>query len=134
MAKLLGATRAANRKVIIVASLVHRKAGDNPHLWYDPATMLVYAKAIAIALGERDPSHKADYDQRLQVFLASLQPMQAKIVELRGKFTRNTGHGDRAGGRLPGCGARSQDAQRAIPTCGDEQHRTARIRCWRLRE
>lgn len=87
MAKLLGAARSANRNVIIVANLVHRKAGDNPHLWYDPATMPVYAKAVAVALGERDPGHKADYDQRLQVFLTSLQPMQAKIVELRSKFT-----------------------------------------------
>jgi len=86
MAKLLGATRAANRKVIIVANLVHRKAGDNPHLWYDPATMPVYAKALAVALGERDRGHKNDYEQRLQVFLTSLQPIQAKIAELRAKF------------------------------------------------
>jgi zinc/manganese transport system substrate-binding protein len=87
MAKLLRATRAANRKVIIVATLVHRKTGENPHLWYDPATMPVYAKALATALGESDPSQKADYDQRLQAFLTSLQPIQAKIAELRGTFT-----------------------------------------------
>jgi zinc/manganese transport system substrate-binding protein len=87
MAKLLAASRSANRKVIIVASLVHKKAGDNPHLWYDPATMPVYAKAMTAALVERDPSHRADYDQRLQAFLASLQPLDAKIADLRGKFT-----------------------------------------------
>ena len=86
MAKLLGGLRSANRKVIIVADLVHKKAGDNPHLWYDPATMPTYAKALAAALVERDPGHKADYDQRLQTFLASLQPLDAKIAELRGKF------------------------------------------------
>jgi len=86
MAKLLSASRSPNRKVIIVANLMHRKAGDNPHLWYDPATMPTYAKALAAALAERDPAHKADYDQRLEVFLAALQPLQAKIAELRGKF------------------------------------------------
>ena len=86
MAKLLAASRRANRKVIIVANLVHRKAGDNPHLWYDPATMPVYAKALTAALVERDPSHRQDYDQRLQAFLASLQPMDAKIADLHGKF------------------------------------------------
>src|ERR1700759_3793444 len=59
MAKLLGATRSANRKVIVVANLVHRKAGDNPHLWYDPATVPAYAKALAAALDEHDPNHKA---------------------------------------------------------------------------
>jgi zinc/manganese transport system substrate-binding protein len=87
MAKLLAASRSANRKIIIVASLVHKKAGDNPHLWYDPATMPAYAKAVAAALVERDPSHRADYDQRLQAFLVSLQPLDAKIADLRGKFT-----------------------------------------------
>ena len=50
MAKLLAAARSANRTVIVVADLVHRKPGDNPHLWYDPATMPAYAKALAAAL------------------------------------------------------------------------------------
>ena len=86
MAKLIAASRAPNRKVIIVANLVHKRAGDNPHLWYDPATMPVYAKAVTEALVERDPSHRQDYDQRLQAFLASLQPLDAKIADLHGKF------------------------------------------------
>ena len=50
MAKLLAAARSPDRKVIVVADLVHRKAGDNPHLWYDPPTMPAYAKALAAAL------------------------------------------------------------------------------------
>ena len=86
MAKLLSAARSANRKVIIVANLVHKQAGDNPHLWYDPPTMPAYAKALTVALSERDPAHKAEYAQRLTAFLASLQPVQAKIAEMRAKF------------------------------------------------
>ncbi len=45
-----------------------------------------YAKALAAALSQRDPGHRPDYDQRLQAFLASLQPLEAKIADLRGKF------------------------------------------------
>jgi zinc/manganese transport system substrate-binding protein len=86
IAKLLAASRAPNRKVVIVANLMHKKAGDNPHLWYDPATMPTYAKALTATLAESDPAHKADYEQRLQAFLASLQPLQAKIADLRAKF------------------------------------------------
>ena len=86
MTKLLAASSSANRKVIVVANLIHKKAGDNPHLWYDPATMPTYAKALAAALTERDPNNKSDYDRRLQTFLASLHPLDTKIAELRSKF------------------------------------------------
>jgi zinc/manganese transport system substrate-binding protein len=87
MAKLLAASRSPNRKVIVVANLVHRKAGENPHLWYDPPTMPAYARALAATLMERDFSHKEDYQQRLSTFLASLRPMEAKIADLRSRFS-----------------------------------------------
>jgi zinc/manganese transport system substrate-binding protein len=86
MTKLLAASRSPNRKVIIVADLAHRKPGDNPHLWYDPPTMPAYARALAAELSERDPTHKGDHDQRLRAFLASMQPLEAKIAELRRKY------------------------------------------------
>jgi zinc/manganese transport system substrate-binding protein len=90
MAKLLAASRSPNRGVIIVADLVHRKTGDNPHIWYDPATMPTLAKALAAMLAERDPGHKDDYRQRLGVILASLQPMDAKIADLHSMFAGTT--------------------------------------------
>lgn len=79
MAKLLGAARASDRRVIVVADLVGRKTGDNPHIWYDPATMQACARALAEALSAEDPPHQADYQQRLAKFAASLQPITAKI-------------------------------------------------------
>ncbi len=87
MAKLLTVSRSPNRKVIVVANLVHRKPGDNPHLWYDPPTMPAYAKALAETLAERDPVHQADYQQRLRNFFASLQPIETTVTELRGKYS-----------------------------------------------
>jgi zinc/manganese transport system substrate-binding protein len=86
MTKLLSATRSPARKVIVVADLVHRKAGDNPHLWYDPPTMPAYGKALVAALSERDPAHAGEYDQRLQTFLASLQPLDEKISDIRRQY------------------------------------------------
>jgi zinc/manganese transport system substrate-binding protein len=86
MTRLLSAVRAPGRTAIIVADLVHSKAGDNPHLWYDPATMPVYADALAATLSGRDPAHKNDYDQKLRAFLASLQPIRAKIAELHQQY------------------------------------------------
>ncbi|HVT53051.1 MAG TPA: metal ABC transporter solute-binding protein [Dongiaceae bacterium] len=86
MEKLLAASPSSDRKTIVAADLVGRKSGDNPHLWYDPATMTTVAEAIAAELARVDPDHKADYDTRLQAFTASIQPIQDKIAALRQKY------------------------------------------------
>jgi zinc/manganese transport system substrate-binding protein len=82
MEKLLGAARGSERKVIVVADLVGKKSGDNPHIWYDPATMSAYGRALADALGEADPAHRDQYQQRLARFEQSLAPIHAKIETL----------------------------------------------------
>jgi zinc/manganese transport system substrate-binding protein len=86
MEKLLKASPRSGRTVIVAADLVNRKAGDNPHLWYDPATMPAVAGALAAALGAADPVHKDDYEARLKTFLASLDPLEQKITAIRRKF------------------------------------------------
>jgi zinc/manganese transport system substrate-binding protein len=87
MPKLLAAAKSARRTVIVVADLVHRTAGDNPHIWYDPPTMPAYAAALATVLVERDPVHRQDIQRNLDVFLASLRPLETKISELRQKYS-----------------------------------------------
>lgn len=86
MVKLLGASKQAKRATIVVADLVGKKAGDNPHLWYDPATMPTAARAIAAELGRADPANKADYDANLQKFVASLKPIDDKVAALRAQY------------------------------------------------
>jgi len=86
MDKLLGAARSSERTTIVVAELAGRKAGDNPHIWYDPTTMLAYAKALGAALDADDPAHASGYDQRLARFTASIAPIQAKIATLRARL------------------------------------------------
>jgi zinc/manganese transport system substrate-binding protein len=85
MEKLLGASRSASRTMIDVAALVGRKPGDNPHLWYEPATMPAFARALSAALTAADPAHRVAYEQRLEAVLASLKPIDAKVALLRQK-------------------------------------------------
>ncbi|NML35320.1 metal ABC transporter solute-binding protein [Paraburkholderia antibiotica] len=85
-AKLLAASKGSQRTVIVAADLVGRKGGDNPHLWYDPATMPKVASAISAALAAADPAHKSAYDANLATFLASLKPIDAKVAELHGRY------------------------------------------------
>jgi zinc/manganese transport system substrate-binding protein len=86
MTKLLAASPSPHRGIINVADLVHRKSGDNPHLWYDPPTMPAYAKALTAMLAVRDPEHRNEYQQRLAAFLASLQPLETKIADLHTRY------------------------------------------------
>src|ERR1700723_2104658 len=84
--KLLSAHKAAGRKEIVVAALVGHKPGDNPHLWYDPATMKAAGKALVADLVAVDPAHKADYEQGYAKFLDSLKPMDDKIAAMRKSY------------------------------------------------
>jgi zinc/manganese transport system substrate-binding protein len=84
MDKLLAVSKSNDKRtVIVVAKLVGRKAGDNPHLWYDPATMPAVAKAVSAYLVSADPSHKSDYDARLAAFLGSMKPIDSTVAQLK---------------------------------------------------
>ncbi len=85
MDKLLKAAPRVGRTVLAVAELVNKKAGDNPHLWYDPATMPTLARALADAFSKADPAHAADYAARLATLLASLERISGKVAEIRAK-------------------------------------------------
>lgn len=86
MEKLIKAHESSDRKVIVVADLVGKKTGDNPHVWYDPATMLAYAKSLSEALTAADASHKDGYAERLAKFVDSIKPIQDKIAELHDRL------------------------------------------------
>ena len=83
--KLLSATPRAGRVVIAAAALTGRKAGDNPHLWYDPRTMPAVATAIADALTKADAAHASDYVARLKTTLAGLERVTARVAQLKAK-------------------------------------------------
>ena len=86
MEKLLKAHRASSRKEIVVGALLGRKAGDNPHLWYDPASMKAAAKALVFDLVAVDPTHKADYEAGETKFLESLKPLDDRIATMRRSY------------------------------------------------
>jgi zinc/manganese transport system substrate-binding protein len=86
MARLLTAAKSGDRKTIVVADLIGKKTGDNPHVWYDPAAMLALAKSLSEALAEADPDRKDAYEQRRATFEDSVKPIQAKIAELHDRL------------------------------------------------
>ncbi|WP_019936556.1 metal ABC transporter solute-binding protein, Zn/Mn family [Bordetella sp. FB-8] len=87
MAKLAQASRAGAPKLLVVAPLAARRDGDNPHIWYDPQTMLTYAAVLTERLAAADPAHAADFRKRLAGFQASMHPVLEKIAALRTQYS-----------------------------------------------
>ena len=84
--QVLSATAKPDSVAIVAADLIHRKSGDNPHLWYDPIAMPIVARSLASAFAAADPAHKDEYAARLSAFLATLAPLDAKIAAIRDKY------------------------------------------------
>jgi zinc/manganese transport system substrate-binding protein len=84
--RLLAGSPAPHREVIVVADLLHRKPGANPHLWYDPKCMLVLAAKLADALTARNPAREEFYRLRLKAFYDSYKAVTDKIDAMRAKY------------------------------------------------
>src|SRR5262245_3570560 len=85
MDKLLAAGPRRDRIVVNAARLTGYRAGDNPHLWYDPATMPAVAVAITDALAKADAAHASDYSARLKIVLAALDQVAQRVAQLKAK-------------------------------------------------
>ena len=86
MGTLLKADAGQGRREIVVADLVGKTTGANPHLWYDPRTMPILAKQIASELGQVAPARKATFGEAVETFDASLAPLDAKIAAMKAKY------------------------------------------------
>lgn len=74
------------RVIINVAELMHIKSGDNPHIWYLPATMPTFAKTLTNALIHLDPAHQAYYKNQLIQFNQSYQIIFTTIAHLKQQY------------------------------------------------
>ena len=80
------AARGRSQRRIVISDLLHRRPGDNPHLWYDPAAMPALVRELAQDLGAASPADRPAVSARAGATLASLARLQAHILVLRQKF------------------------------------------------
>ena len=87
MTKLASASTNPARKVINVQQLLGLPdTTPNPHLWYDPKTMPVVARAVAADLSALDPAHSSTYQANEAKFIASLRPWLDAITAFKTKY------------------------------------------------
>ena len=84
--KLLQASPSQSRKVLVVASLLGKKQGDNPHFWYDPDYVITVADAITAQYKSLDGADATYFDQQRSAFTTALQPYMERLVEIKNKF------------------------------------------------
>jgi zinc/manganese transport system substrate-binding protein len=85
--KLIDGNPAAGRVVLDVASTLGKKAGDNPHFWYDPASVVVTADRITADYKSIDSKDASYFDQMRSDFAAALKPYQDEVGVIKQRFS-----------------------------------------------
>ena len=84
--KMLDANPAPNRKVLTVAGLLHKKAGDNPHFWYNPDWVEQVADRITADYQALDAADSSYFSEERTALGAALQPYHDRVEKIRAAF------------------------------------------------
>jgi zinc/manganese transport system substrate-binding protein len=85
--KLFAANPSSSRKLFTVADLLHKKAGDNPHFWYNPDWIEKVADRITADYQALDSADSAYFTQQREAFRSALQPYHDAVAQIRSTFT-----------------------------------------------
>jgi zinc/manganese transport system substrate-binding protein len=85
--RLLSANPSSHRTVLIAADLLGKKAGDNPHFWYNPDYVTRMADQITADYKSIDSADAAYFDQQRADFTTALKPYTQRIAEIKAKFS-----------------------------------------------
>ena len=84
--KLLDANPSAGRRVLIVADLLGKKEGDNPHFWYSPAYVTKVVDRITTELQAIDPADADYFDRQHQQATSRLQPYLDEVAAIKQRY------------------------------------------------
>lgn len=59
----------------------HGEAGEDPHVWLDPAKYAEIAKGVGAALEKADPGHAADYKKNTEALVAELNTLDTEFKD-----------------------------------------------------
>jgi len=82
-AKILEANPEPHRVVLVVADLLGKRPGDNPHFWYNPDYVFRVIDRISSDYRSIDPADATYFRQRLSVVEASFGPYRELLASIR---------------------------------------------------
>lgn len=72
--------------MIVIAEIIKWSNKNNPHLWYVPYSMTLYAKYLIEQLSIRDPLHRSFYEKQLMIFNRDYQRLIEKMQTIKKKY------------------------------------------------
>ena len=84
---LLDSNPSSTRHVLVVADVLGKHAGDNPHFWYDPAYVETVADHISADLKAIDPMSSGDYTNLRGSFESALSTYHQRIRDIRSHYS-----------------------------------------------
>jgi zinc/manganese transport system substrate-binding protein len=84
--QLLSANQSSSRTVLTVASLIGKRAGDNPHFWYSPTYVSAVVDRITADYKRIDPADASSFDTLHASFVDVLKPEHDLITAINQQF------------------------------------------------
>jgi zinc/manganese transport system substrate-binding protein len=85
--KLLDANPVSGRKVLIIADLLGKKPGDNPHFWYDPDYVSQVIDQITKDYQSIDPGDLQYFSDQKSTFENALTPYHQIIASIKQTYS-----------------------------------------------
>lgn len=83
MENLVTSNSGKKRVIRVGEDLMHRKDGDNEHLWYQPETMPILAQKLAAEFTAIAPKHAAYFQQKAAAYIDEIKPVREKVAALK---------------------------------------------------
>jgi zinc/manganese transport system substrate-binding protein len=84
--KLLDANPSNGRHVLVIADLLGKKEGDNPHFWYSPTYVKQVADEISAEYKLIDTADAGYFDQQRAQLATAMQPVDDEIATIKQKY------------------------------------------------
>jgi zinc/manganese transport system substrate-binding protein len=85
--KLLSGNPSRSRRVLSIADFLNKKAGDNPHFWYNPDWVDKVADRITADYQALDSADSAYFTQQREALRSALKPYHDAIEHIRSAFS-----------------------------------------------
>ncbi|GAC1566849.1 MAG: metal ABC transporter solute-binding protein [Vulcanimicrobiaceae bacterium] len=80
--KLVAASPRAGRVVLDTGALGHHRTGDNPHVWYEPASLRTLANAVSREFVRRDPTERRMLETKRRTLAAWIDRYAARLARI----------------------------------------------------